>query len=245
MKITTIALSTLLLVATACSAPGKKEKEVNTQNKEKPIYKGKKTEHIFTDLPYTYDALEPYIDAQTMELHYNKHHKGYFNKFKNAIKGSDLEHASLKFIFENASSLSADIINNAGGYYNHTLFWSIMAPGGQGEPSEALLNDINTSFGSMDAFKQEFNNNATSQFGSGWSWLVVQNDGSLVTCGTPNQNNPLMDIAKVKGVPILALDVWEHAYYLKYQNKRGDYIENFWNLINWNEVNRRYQIAKK
>jgi Fe-Mn family superoxide dismutase len=246
MKLTTVVFSTFLLAAAACATPtaDNKQTESETETKTTPAYTGEAVEHTFAELPYAYDALEPYIDAQTMELHYSKHHQGYFNNFKKAVEGSNLENASLEFIFENISTESAAVRNNSGGYYNHTLFWSVLAPGGQGEASEALLADINEAFGSMDAFKEKFNSAATSQFGSGWSWLLVQADGSLAVTGTPNQDNPLMDVVEVKGTPILALDVWEHAYYLKYQNKRADYVQNFWNLVNWDEVNRLYEAAQ-
>ncbi|GAO28835.1 superoxide dismutase [Geofilum rubicundum] len=244
MKLRTVVLSTLMVGAVACATPTADNNQEEAEVKTTPAYAGEAVEHTFLELPYAYDALEPYIDAQTMELHYSKHHQGYFNNFKKAVAGSDLENASLHFIFENISTLSSTIRNNAGGYYNHNLFWSMLAPGGKGEPSEALLADINANFGSMEAFQEKFNSAATGQFGSGWSWLVVQADGKLAVTGTPNQDNPLMDVVEVNGTPILTLDVWEHAYYLKYQNKRGDYVQNFWNLVNWDEVNRRYAAAQ-
>lgn len=244
MKLTTVVLSTLMMTAAACATPTSDNNQTETATKTTPAYTGEAVEHTFAELPYAYDALEPYIDAQTMELHYSKHHQGYFNKFKKAVEGGDLENASLDFIFENISTLSAAVRNNSGGYFNHTLFWSIMAPGGQGDPSEALLAAINEAFGSMEAFKEKFNSAAVGQFGSGWSWLLIQADGSLAVTGTPNQDNPLMDVVEVNGTPILTLDVWEHAYYLKYQNKRADYVQNFWNLVNWDEVNRRYEAAQ-
>jgi superoxide dismutase, Fe-Mn family len=244
MKLKTLALSTLLIAAVACATPVADNNRQEAETKNTPAYTGDPVEHRFLELPYAYDALEPHIDAQTMEVHYDKHHRGYFNNFKKAVEGTDLENATLNFIFENASTLSSAVRNNAGGFFNHTLFWSILAPDGKGEPSEALLEVINEDFGSMEAFQEEFNSAATGQFGSGWSWLVVQSDGKLAVTGTPNQDNPLMDVVDVKGVPILALDVWEHAYYLKYQNKRGDYVQSFWNLVNWDEVNRRYAAAQ-
>ncbi len=244
MRLKTVVLSTLMIAAVACSTPTSDNKQKQTETKETLTYTGEAVEHTFAELPYAYNALEPYIDAQTMELHYSKHHQGYFNNFKKAVAGSDIENASLDFIFENISTLSMAIRNNAGGYYNHNLFWSVLAPGGQGAASETLLTQINESFGSMDAFKEKFNSAATSQFGSGWAWLLVQSNGSLAVTGTPNQDNPLMDVVEVNGTPILALDVWEHAYYLKYQNKRADYVQNFWNLVNWDEVNRLYEAAQ-
>ncbi|WP_132434708.1 superoxide dismutase [Natronoflexus pectinivorans] len=244
MKKLNAALLLLALIFAACATPAA---ESNEKEKEKPLkeYTGEPVEHVFPDLPYAFDALEPYIDAKTMEIHYDRHHRAYYNNFINAIKGTELENASLEFIFSQMSKLSATIRNNGGGLYNHNLFWEVMAPGGQGEPSEELKNAINRTFGTMDAFKEKFNNAALTQFGSGWSWLLVKEDGSLAVSGTANQDNPLMDTEKVRGTPILGLDVWEHAYYLKYQNRRGDYVQNFWNVVNWDEVNRRYSKAKK
>ncbi|ASB50992.1 superoxide dismutase [Alkalitalea saponilacus] len=234
------------MIFAACATPAA---ESNDKEKEKEetlkAYTGESVEHTFPELPYAFDALEPYIDAKTMEIHYDRHHRAYYNNFINAIKGTELENASLEFIFSQMSKLSATIRNNGGGLYNHNLFWEVMAPGGQGEPSEELKNAINRTFGTMDAFKEKFNNAALTQFGSGWSWLLVKEDGSLAVSGTANQDNPLMDTEKVRGTPILGLDVWEHAYYLKYQNRRGDYVQNFWNVVNWDEVNRRYSKAKK
>lgn len=195
------------------------------------------------DLPYDKSALEPHIDAQTMEIHHDKHHAGYTKKLNNAIEGSDLEGKNIEDILKNVSQHSTAVRNNGGGFYNHSLFWEVMGPDGGGEPSGALAEAINSSFGSFDSFKEEFANAAAGQFGSGWAWLIVK-DGKLEVTSTPNQDNPLMDIAEVKGAPILGLDVWEHAYYLKYQNKRPDYISAFWNVVNWDEVNRRYEAAK-
>ncbi|WP_232468354.1 superoxide dismutase [Alkalitalea saponilacus] len=246
MKKLNAALLLLAMIFAACATPAA---ESNDKEKEKEetlkAYTGESVEHTFPELPYAFDALEPYIDAKTMEIHYDRHHRAYYNNFINAIKGTELENASLEFIFSQMSKLSATIRNNGGGLYNHNLFWEVMAPGGQGEPSEELKNAINRTFGTMDAFKEKFNNAALTQFGSGWSWLLVKEDGSLAVSGTANQDNPLMDTEKVRGTPILGLDVWEHAYYLKYQNRRGDYVQNFWNVVNWDEVNRRYSKAKK
>ncbi|NOQ28460.1 MAG: superoxide dismutase [Bacteroidales bacterium] len=189
-------------------------------------------------LNYDYNALEPYIDAQTMEIHYSKHHAGYTNNLNNAIKDTELENKSIEDLLGNISNYSVAVRNNGGGFYNHKMFWESMSPNGGGEPKGELLNAINGSFGSFAVFKELFNKAAATRFGSGWAWLVNQG-GKIVISSTPNQDNPLMDLAEVKGTPILGLDVWEHAYYLKYQNKRPEYIEAFWNVINWDKVNGR------
>ncbi|GAB4290595.1 MAG: Fe-Mn family superoxide dismutase [Ignavibacteriaceae bacterium] len=194
------------------------------------------------ELSYAYDALEPYIDARTMEIHYTKHHNGYVTKLNDAIAGTDLEGKSLEEILSNVSKHSAAVRNNGGGHYNHSLFWTIMKKGGGGTPSGALADAINSAFGSFDSFKEKFSTAAANRFGSGWAWLIVQN-GKLVVTSTPNQDSPVMDIADVKGTPILGLDVWEHAYYLKYQNRRPEYIQNWWNVVNWEEVARRFSEA--
>ena len=191
-------------------------------------------------LDYGYDALEPYIDARTMEIHYTKHHGGYTSKLNNAVEGTDLEGKSIEEILRNTSKSSDAVRNNGGGYYNHTLFWSIMSPDGGGQPKGALADAIDKNFGSFDTFKEKFNNAAATRFGSGWAWLIKKDDGSLDVVSTPNQDNTLMDVAEVKGKPVLGLDVWEHAYYLKYQNKRPEYINAFWNVINWDEVSKRF-----
>lgn len=186
-------------------------------------------------LDYAYDALEPNIDARTMEIHHTKHHTAYTAKLNDAIAGSDLESKSIEDILAVISKQSAGIRNNGGGFYNHNLFWKIMGPNGGGSPSGDLANAINKDFGSFDNFKEKFSAAAATRFGSGWAWLVQTNSG-LVVSSTPNQDNPLMDDAEVKGNPVLGIDVWEHAYYLKYQNRRPDYVSAFWNVINWNEV---------
>lgn len=198
--------------------------------------------HTFPELAYAYDALEPYIDAETMELHYSKHHKGYFTKFMAAAKGTDLLNTPMENIFAGISKQPEGVRNNGGGYYNHALFWENMTPQ-QGEIPADLKAAIEKDFGSIDAFKTEFATAAKTRFGSGWVWLLVDENGALKVSSTPNQDNPLMDVAEVKGTPLLALDVWEHAYYLNYQNKRGDYINNFWNVVNWDVVNHRYTKA--
>jgi Fe-Mn family superoxide dismutase len=198
----------------------------------------------FPSLPYAYNALEPYFDARTMEIHYDKHHRAYFTNFINAIKGTPLEAMSPEEIFATVSKHPDAVRNNGGGYYNHIIFWNNLSAESS-SPSEELSSAIIKSFGSFDKFKENFNNAAKSRFGSGWAWLYMNTDKSLATGSTPNQDNPLMDISTVKGKPLLTLDVWEHAYYLKYQNKRADYIDAFWNIVNWKEVNSRYQKALK
>jgi Fe-Mn family superoxide dismutase len=196
------------------------------------------------DLPYSFDALEPHIDAKTMEIHHDKHHGGYVTKLNNAIEGTPQADMSLEELMKNVGSLSTGVRNNGGGHYNHSLFWSVMSPDGGGAPSGDLAAAIDKSFGSLDKFKEDFNNAAATRFGSGWAWLIVDDSGALKVTSTPNQDNPAMDIAEVKGTPILGLDVWEHAYYLNYQNKRPEYISAFWNVINWDEVSKRYEAAK-
>ena len=195
------------------------------------------------NLPYGYDALEPYIDKQTMEIHHTKHHNGYVTKLNGAIEGTELEGKSLEDILKNVSKHPVAVRNNGGGHYNHSLFWTIMKKGGGGLPKGDLEKAVNDAFGSFDEFKKQFSNAAATRFGSGWAWLIVTN-GKLEVTSTPNQDNPLMDVADKKGTPILGLDVWEHAYYLKYQNKRPEYIENWWNVINWDAVAGNFSKAK-
>jgi Fe-Mn family superoxide dismutase len=190
-------------------------------------------------LPYAYDALEPHIDARTMEIHHSKHHAGYTTKLNAAIEGSDLAHKTIEDIL--GGELSPAVRNNGGGYYNHCLFWTVMSPNGGGEPSGDLANAINEAFGSFEDFKTSFSNAAATQFGSGWAWLCVK-DGKLSVCSTANQDNPLMK-SGCGGTPILGLDVWEHAYYLNYQNRRPDYINAFFNVVNWEEVDRRFKAC--
>jgi len=194
-------------------------------------------------LAYAYNALEPNIDAKTMEIHHTKHHQAYVNNVNAAIAGTDAEKLSVEEICANISKYPMPVRNNGGGHYNHSLFWTIMGPNGGGAPSGELSDAINAAFGSLDKLKEEFNKAATTRFGSGWAWLIVHN-GKLMVTSTPNQDNPLMDIAEVKGTPIMALDVWEHAYYLNYQNRRPDYITAFWNVINWNQVAANFKAAK-
>lgn len=199
--------------------------------------------HKFPELGYAFNALEPYIDAQTMELHYTKHHQGYFNNFMKAAEGTELLETPLEKIFETISKQPDVIRNNGGGFYNHTLFWESMTPSQVEIPAD-LLKAIETSFGSLDDFKVKFGTAAKTRFGSGWAWLVVGTDGKLFVTSTPNQDNPLMDVAEEKGIPVLGLDVWEHAYYLKYQNRRPEYVDNFWNIVNWDNVKKRVDLAK-
>jgi len=197
---------------------------------------------IFPALPYAYDALEPYIDARTMEIHYDRHHRTYYNNLVNAIKGTPLESMTIENILKNISGQTDTIRNNGGGYYNHILYWNNLAKG-PSSPSSDLKKALESAFGSFDKFKEVFSNSAKTRFGSGWAWLYLTADKKLATGSTPNQDNTIMDISLVKGVPLLTIDVWEHAYYLKYQNKRADYIEAFWNVVNWEEVDKRYEQA--
>ncbi|EOZ96105.1 Manganese superoxide dismutase [Indibacter alkaliphilus LW1] len=194
-------------------------------------------------LPYDFNALEPHIDAKTMEIHHGKHHNGYVTNLNNAIAGTELEGKSIEELMKSAGSNNA-VRNNGGGHYNHSLFWTILSPNGGGTPSGDLAAAIDAKFGSFDAFKEEFGKAAATRFGSGWAWLCVDESKELCVCSTPNQDNPLMDVAEKKGTPILGLDVWEHAYYLNYQNRRPDYVSAFWSLVNWDEASKRYAAAK-
>jgi len=192
------------------------------------------------DLPYAFDALEPHIDARTMEIHHDKHHAGYTSKLNAAIEGTDLDGKSIEDILANVSQHGTAVRNNGGGYYNHNLYWEVMSPNGGGNPSGAVGEAINRDFGSYDAFKDQFSSAAAGRFGSGWAWLVKDGSGKLSIGSTPNQDNPLMDVSDISGTPILGIDVWEHAYYLNYQNRRPDYISAFFNVINWDKVNELY-----
>lgn len=194
-------------------------------------------------LPYEYDALEPYIDKMTMEIHHTKHHNAYVTNLNKAVEGTDMAGKSLEELMANISKYPMAVRNNGGGHWNHSMFWTIMKKGGGGEPTGALAEAIKSTFGSFADFKTQFNNAGATRFGSGWAWLVVSN-GKLVVSSTPNQDNPLMDIAEVKGTPILGLDVWEHAYYLKYQNRRPEYMDNWWNVVNWDKVSELFANAK-
>jgi len=200
--------------------------------------------HELPSLPYAYDALEPNIDARTMEIHHSKHHGAYVAKLNGAIEGTDAENLSIIDLMKNVSKYGGAVRNNGGGHYNHSLFWNIMSPNGGGAPSGDLAAAINAEFGSFEEFKKNFSDAAATRFGSGWAWLCVKSDGGLCVCSTPNQDNPVMDIAECPGTPILGLDVWEHAYYLNYQNRRPDYIDAFFNVVDWNKVAENYAAAK-
>lgn len=194
-------------------------------------------------LPYDFNALEPHIDTKTMEIHHGKHHNAYVTNLNNAIAGTDLENKSIEELMKIAGS-NAAVRNNGGGHYNHSLFWTIMKPNGGGNPTGEIGAAIDAKFGSFDKFKEEFAKAAATRFGSGWAWLCVDTKKELCVCSSPNQDNPLMDVSDCPGTPILGLDVWEHAYYLNYQNRRPDYVAAFWNVINWEEVAKRYAAAK-
>lgn len=196
------------------------------------------------DLPYDYDALEVSIDARTMEIHHTKHHNTYVTNLNNAVADTPNADKSLNELIANAGQLSPAIRNNGGGHWNHTFFWEVMTGDSMGTPSGALADDINSTFGSLDAMKEQFNTAGATRFGSGWAWLTVSADGKLEISSTPNQDNPLMDVADVKGTPILGLDVWEHAYYLRYQNLRPAYMQAWWDVVNWDKVAELYSAAK-
>ncbi len=198
----------------------------------------------FPALPYAYDALEPYIDARTVEIHYDRHHRAYFTNFVNAIKGTPFENSSIEKIFAEVSKAGDAVRNNGGGFFNHVFYWEGLGKGSSG-PSPELSAAITKAFGSFEKFKETLSNAAKTRFGSGWAWLYLTPDKNLAVGSTPNQDNPLMDISPVKGIPLLTIDVWEHAYYLKYQNKRADYVDAIWNIVNWDVVNSRYREAIK
>lgn len=199
--------------------------------------------HTLPALPYAFDALEPHIDAQTMQIHHDKHHQAYVDNLNKALAGTEGESKTLEELMADISKYPMAVRNNGGGHFNHTLFWTVLGPNAGGAPTGDIAEAINSAFGSFDALKEKMNTAGATRFGSGWSWLIVK-DGKLDVCSTPNQDNPLMDIAEVKGTPILGIDVWEHAYYLKYQNKRPDYLSAIWNVINWDEVNKRFKAAR-
>jgi Fe-Mn family superoxide dismutase len=196
-------------------------------------------------LPYANNALEPHFDALTMEIHHDRHHNAYVTNLNAAVNDTPLAGKSLEELFATISTLSPAVRNNGGGHYNHDLFWNILSPNGGGAPIGTLAKAIDAKFGSFDAFKEEFKKAGITRFGSGWAWLVAQKDGSIAVSSTPNQDNPLMDVADVKGFPVIGLDVWEHAYYLKFQNKRPDYIDAFWSVVDWNKAEARYLAAQK
>jgi Fe-Mn family superoxide dismutase len=195
-------------------------------------------------LPYAHEALEPHIDTQTMQIHHGKHHQAYVDNLNKAIAGTPNENKSLEELVKAAGSISPAVRNNGGGHWNHTFFWETLAPNAGGAPSGKLADAINATFGSFDEFKEKLNTAGATRFGSGWAWLLVK-DGKLEISSTPNQDNPLMDVAEVKGIPILGVDVWEHAYYLKYQNRRPDYLKAFWNVVSWTKVAERFAAASK
>lgn len=195
-------------------------------------------------LPYAHNALEPHIDAKTMEIHHGKHHQAYVDNLNKAIAGTPNENKSLEELVKSAGSISPAVRNNGGGHWNHSFFWEILGPNAGGQPGGSLASAINNAFGSLDGLKEKLNNAGMTRFGSGWAWLIVK-DGKLEVSSTPNQDNPLMDVAEVKGTPILGVDVWEHAYYLKYQNKRADYLNAFWNAVNWNKVQEHFDKAAR
>jgi Fe-Mn family superoxide dismutase len=197
------------------------------------------------ELPYAKDALEPHIDAKTMEIHHDKHHAAYVTNLNTALAGTEWENKPIEEILKNISKLAPAVRNNGGGHWNHSFFWQIMGPNAGGAPSGALAEAITAQLGGFDKFKEDFSKAGATRFGSGWAWLCVDGDKKLCICSTPNQDNPLMDVAEKKGTPILGVDVWEHAYYLKYQNKRPDYLAAFFNVINWKEVEKRYEAAVK
>jgi superoxide dismutase, Fe-Mn family len=194
-------------------------------------------------LPYAFDALEPHIDSQTMQIHHGKHHQAYVDNLNKAIAGTEHENKTLEQLIASAGKISPAVRNNGGGHWNHSFFWNILSANAGGKPSGKLADDINSAFGSFEAFQEKFNTAGTTRFGSGWAWLIVK-DGKLEVSSTPNQDNPLMDVAEVKGTPILGVDVWEHAYYLKYQNKRPDYLKAIWNVINWKNVAKHYEKSQ-
>lgn len=192
------------------------------------------------NLPYAHDALEPHIDTLTMQIHHGKHHQAYVDNLNKAIAGTPHENKSIEELVAQAGAISAAVRNNGGGHWNHTFFWESLAPNAGGNPSGALSDAINAAFGSFDALKEKMNNAGLTRFGSGWAWLIKDSNGQLSVISTPNQDNPLMDIAETKGTPLLGVDVWEHAYYLKYQNRRAEYLNAFWNVVNWNKVADRF-----
>jgi Fe-Mn family superoxide dismutase len=202
-------------------------------------------DYQFPALPYAFNALEPHIDALTMEIHYTKHHKTYFDKFVAAIKDTESNGKTLEEIFAHVSKLPMAVRNHGGGFYNHTLFWESMSPNAGGVPTGKLADAIEAEFGSFEDFKTKFNDAAANRFGSGWAWLCVKADNSLCVCSSANQDNPLMDTSDCPGTPILGLDVWEHAYYLKFQNRRPEYISAFWNVVNWDVIQDRYKSVVK
>jgi Fe-Mn family superoxide dismutase len=237
--------NSFLLAATGLVAPSllKADKRIVNPLTEEELTDGSGT-FTLPALPYEYKALEPYIDEQTMQIHHDKHHAAYVNNLNKAVDENKLTGVTLDEFVKNASKYPVAVRNNGGGHWNHSFFWKIMKPSGGGVPSGKLADAINSSFTSLDAMKTKFNDAAAKRFGSGWAWLYVNKEGKLDIGSTPNQDNPLMDLSDIKGTPVLGVDVWEHAYYLKYQNKRPDYVTAWWNLINWDEVAKNFDAAK-
>jgi Fe-Mn family superoxide dismutase len=228
----------LALSGTALPLLGNAMYQFNPADPTSAILPGNEAPGEFTlpQLPYAYDALEPNIDKLTMEIHHTKHHQAYINNLNKAVKEGNIAIDSLETLLNNVSKYPAAIRNNGGGHWNHSFFWKLMKPGGGGTPTGKVAEAINQAFGSFEEFKKQINETGVKRFGSGWAWLIRTNEGKLAIGSTPNQDNPLMDVSELKGKPILGVDVWEHAYYLKYQNKRGDYLNNWWNVINWDQV---------
>jgi superoxide dismutase, Fe-Mn family len=231
-------ISAFMVIASFSTGQSRQQVSTLTLNAMKTISKSE-----FLPLPYAHDALEPHIDKLTMEIHHGKHHKAYYDNLLAAAKGTEAENKSLLEVFSEMSTYPASIRNNGGGYYNHNLFWQILSPQGGGLPQGDLAKAIDEAFGGFEQFKALFTDAAKTRFGSGWAWLATDNAGKLFVSSTPNQDNPLMDIADKKGTPVLALDVWEHAYYLHYQNRRPDYVSSFWNIVNWAKVSELYAEA--
>ena len=236
-------LQCIVIAQTQNSQKNQMNKNQTNNNSANSMTANTTSKFEFQPLPYSYDALEPYIDKLTVEIHYSKHHKAYYDNFINAIKGTAMESMDIMDIFKNISKYPMAVRNNGGGYFNHTFYWENMKPHGGGMPTGKLSEAIIKTFGSFEGFKKQFSDAGKTRFGSGWAWLCLDNKGQLFICSTPNQDNPLMDIAEKKGMPLLTIDVWEHAYYLKYQYKRADYIDAFWNIVNWEEVAKRYENA--
>ncbi len=235
----------LLLIGIVSCQQSTQGNNSSNEQKETTTMKAENGTFELAALPYAHDALEPYIDKATMEIHHGKHHQAYVTNLNNAIAGTEMEKLSLEEIFANMSKYPMAVRNNGGGHWNHTMFWEIMGPDAGGKPSGKLLSAIEKRFESFEKLQGLVNQAGATRFGSGWAWLIVDANGELQVTSTPNQDNPLMDVADVKGTPILGVDVWEHAYYLKYQNRRPEYLTNFWNVVNWTEVEKRYNELVK
>ncbi len=242
-SLTALLFAAASLLFVSCQEAVQERETTNNNTNTQTIMTQQNGLHVLPELPYAHDALEPYIDQQTMEIHHGRHHQAYVNNLNNAIEGTEMQNMSLEDIFKNMSQYPTAVRNNGGGHWNHDLFWAILSPNGGDKPSGALLQAIENAFPSFESFKEEMNKAGATRFGSGWAWLIVDQNGELKVTSTPNQDNPLMDVAEVKGLPIMGVDVWEHAYYLKYQNRRPDYLTNFWEVVNWPEVEKRYAEA--